>query len=96
MDRTNIQLDFMAFLSGTVLSIPTSGLLAGTIGWESVFYVHGGLAVIWLFLWAILISDSPEMNRFVSIEEKKFISEHHANSGSSVDEKVGVFLSCKT
>ena len=70
------------------MSIPTTGLLAGTVGWESVFYVHGGLAVIWLFLWAILISDSPEVNRFVSVEEKKFISEHHSHSSSTPDQKV--------
>ena len=70
------------------MSIPTTGLLAGTVGWESVFYVHGGLAVIWLFLWAILISDSPEVNRFVSVEEKKFISEHHFHGSSIPDQKV--------
>ena len=70
------------------MSIPTTGLLAGTVGWESVFYVHGGLAVIWLFLWAILISDSPEMNRFISVEEKNFISEHHSHGSSPPDQKV--------
>ena len=70
------------------MSIPTTGLLAGTVGWESVFYAHGGLAVIWLFLWAILISDSPEMNRFISVEEKKFISEHHSHGSSPLDQKV--------
>ena len=58
------------------MSIPTSGLLAGTVGWEFVFYVHGGLAIIWLFSWAILISDSPDSNKFMSNEEKKFITEH--------------------
>ena len=61
---------------GTVLSIPTSGLLAGHFGWESVFYVHGGLAVIWLILWAIFISDHPDKNFFVSEDEKKFIADH--------------------
>ena len=75
------------------MSIPTTGLLAGTIGWESVFYVHGGLAVIWLFLWAILISDSPEVNRFVSVEEKKFISEHHSHGSSPLDQKVSTLWS---
>ena len=63
---------------GTVLSIPTTGLLASIWGWESVFYVHGGLAVFWLILWATLVSDSPDQNNFVSEDEKKFIADHHA------------------
>ena len=59
---------------GTVLSLPTSGLIAGYLGWEWVFYIHGGLATFWLLLWAIFISDDPMSNRFVSAEEKKIIS----------------------
>ena len=59
---------------GTVLSLPTSGLIAGYLGWEWVFYIHGGLACIWLLLWAIFISDDPMSNRFVTAEEKKIIA----------------------
>ena len=71
---------------GTVLSIPTSGFLATTVGWESVFYVHGGLAIIWLLLWAILISDCPESNIFLSNDEKMFIVEHHVHCKESEEQ----------
>ena len=77
---------------GTVLSIPTAGLIAGNLGWESVFYIHGGLASIWLILWAILISDSPETNKFVSSEEKTHISEHQSKPSTNTDELVRKFL----
>ena len=58
---------------GTVISIPTAGLIAGTLGWESVFYLHGGLSVGWCFLWIICVSDTPEAHPFISAEEKNFI-----------------------
>lgn len=65
---------------GTVLSIPSTGLIAGSLGWEWVFYIHGGLALIWCVLWAMFVSDAPDKNKFISEEEKRFISEHHAHS----------------
>lgn len=45
---------------GTVISLPFSGILAAAAGWESVFYVQGGLALVWCFLWLIFVFDSPE------------------------------------
>ena len=44
---------------GTVIALPFSGLLAGTLGWESVFYVQGGLGIIWCVLWILFVYDSP-------------------------------------
>ncbi len=75
---------------GTVLSIPTAGLIAGSLGWEAVFYIHGGLAAIWLILWAILVSDNPESNRFMSDTEKQFIADHHAHSERADDHQVSL------
>ena len=76
---------------GTVISIPTAGIIAGTLGWEAVFYVHGGLACVWLILWAVLISDTPEDNKFITIEEKTYILEHQSTS-SATEGKVSIFL----
>lgn len=63
---------------GTAISIPTSGVIAGSLGWEAVFYIHGGLAVIWCILWAIFVTDDAASHPFMSEEEKKFIEENHA------------------
>ena len=79
---------------GTVLSIPTAGLIAGNLGWESVFYIHGGLASIWLILWAILISDSPETNKFISNEEKTHISEHQPKPSTNTNIKPPIPWRC--
>ena len=64
---------------GTVVSIPSSGLIAGLISWEWIFYIHGGLACIWLILWAVLVSDTPSDNHFVSKEEADHIEQNQAN-----------------
>lgn len=45
---------------GTVISLPFSGILAAAFGWEAVFYVQGGLAMIWCLLWLIFVYDSPQ------------------------------------
>lgn len=56
---------------GTVLSLPFSGILAGMFGWESVFYVQGGLALVWCLLWVIFVYDSPETHPRMHPAEKQ-------------------------
>nr|XP_040577086.1 LOW QUALITY PROTEIN: sialin-like [Lepeophtheirus salmonis] len=62
---------------GTVLSIPSSGLITSLLGWEWVFYLHGGLALIWCVVWMIFVTDTPETHKFISESEKEFITSSH-------------------
>lgn len=71
---------------GTVASMLMSGLLAGTFGWQSVFYVMGGLSSVWIVLWMWLVQDRPTMQSLISAEERAFIAQSlgeqtSANSG---------------
>lgn len=50
-----------------------AGILAGNWGWESVFYVMGGLSVIWTILWIWLVQDTPSQQPLISVEERSFI-----------------------
>lgn len=50
-----------------------AGVIAGSLGWEAVFYIMGGLSAIWMILWVFLVEDSPEKLSIISEEEKKFI-----------------------
>lgn len=52
----------------------SAGILAGTFGWESVFYVMGGISTIWVIFWAILIQDTPNKQPFISQEERNLIN----------------------
>lgn len=47
-----------------------AGIIAGSLGWEAVFYIMGGLSAIWMVLWVLLIADSPEKLSLISEEER--------------------------
>lgn len=59
---------------GTVLSMLLAGVLSANLGWESIFYVMGGLACIWCFLWVFLIQDTPQKQPFIDQEERDMIA----------------------
>ena len=65
---------------GTVVSMTTAGILAKFLTWEAIFYVHGGLATVWLILWAIFITDSPADNNFISVNESTYIANNCAGN----------------
>lgn len=67
---------------GTVLSMFTAGLLANAFGWESIFYVMGGVCALWLFLWVWLIADTPAQQPLMSQEERDFIHSELNKGGS--------------
>ncbi|XP_058449761.1 sialin [Malaya genurostris] len=67
---------------GTVISMLMAGVLAGSIGWESVFYVMGGLSCIWMILWVWLAQDTPNKQTLISEEERSFITSSLGSEGS--------------
>ena len=74
---------------GTLITLPLSGFLASDFGWESVFYVQGGLSIVWYALWLILVYDSPSDHPRIAAREKFFIQESIEKvSGNTGDGKV--------
>ncbi|XP_063878492.1 sialin-like isoform X5 [Scylla paramamosain] len=64
---------------GTVVAMSVGGWLCSTTflgGWPSVFYVFGGLGVIWAIPWFLLIHDLPEHHPRISDAELQYILEH--------------------
>ncbi|XP_035444441.2 sialin [Spodoptera frugiperda] len=70
---------FMAALTyagtslGTVISMLMAGVLTVHFGWESVFYVMGGLSLIWCVLWVVMVQDTPQQQRFMNNAERTMI-----------------------
>ncbi|XP_064600100.1 sialin-like [Liolophura sinensis] len=63
---------------GNVITFPSAGLLcqygfAG--GWPSIFYVLGGLSIIWALAWILLVSDTPVQHKRISEIEKRYITQ---------------------
>ena len=54
-------------------TLSTSGIIADEAGWPSVFYIFGGLTMIWIIPWLIIIYNSPEQHPYISEAEKNYI-----------------------
>lgn len=42
-------------------------------GWASIFYIFGGCGMIWVLIMILLISNTPQSNRFIQKSEKDYI-----------------------
>lgn len=78
---------------GTVISLPLSGFLADFLGWEWVFYVQGGLSMIWCILWIFLVYDSPEDHPRISQHESELFNQGLKN-GAREGHKVSYYSLC--
>lgn len=64
---------FAGNYAGTVISMPLSGILANTLGWESIFYIFGAVGLVWFIAWIIIVKKSPQEDPFISEEERTYI-----------------------
>ncbi|CAG2114630.1 unnamed protein product [Medioppia subpectinata] len=61
---------------GTVITEPLAGVLCnGTFlgGWPAIFYLLGIAGCLWFILWALIVSESPEVHPYISAKELQFI-----------------------
>ena len=59
---------------GTVLMLATSGVMASSsMGWPSIFYISGGVGLVWSIVFLIWGASSPSEYKNISAEEKKLI-----------------------
>lgn len=72
---------FLGMSLGTVIALPFSGILAEELGWESVFYVQGGLGAIWCVLWIFLVFDSPQEHPRIHPAERQLFDRSMENGG---------------
>ncbi|XP_055606518.1 sialin [Uranotaenia lowii] len=64
---------FAGNYAGTVVSMPLSGVFATAYGWQSVFYIFGTIGCIWYVAWVFVVKTSPEVDPWISDNEKDFI-----------------------
>lgn len=59
---------------GNVIAFPVAGWIsASKIGWPLVFYLYGGIGVVWSIIWFIVGSDSPAKHNTISAAEREYI-----------------------
>jgi len=59
---------------GTSLTMTLTGYIAHYLGWPTVFYATGALAVIWFVFWAMLVHNSPSDHPRISADELDYIT----------------------
>ncbi|XP_058803237.1 putative inorganic phosphate cotransporter isoform X2 [Phymastichus coffea] len=73
---------------GTVITMPISGLLAGSsLGWPSIFYLFGALAISWATLFFVLGADEPNTCKKINDNERLYIQESLGKASGSQDKK---------
>ncbi|XP_053376536.1 sialin-like [Mercenaria mercenaria] len=59
--------------SGIVLAYVTSGFLC-SFGWPVIFYVHGGVTLVFMLLWLYEIRNTPGQHPRISQAEKEYLT----------------------
>ncbi|XP_063916237.1 sialin-like isoform X2 [Zophobas morio] len=59
---------------GTIVSNLISGsLIHATQDWASVFYLFGGLGLLWVIIWFLICYSDPQSHPFIKEEELKYL-----------------------
>lgn len=83
MERSKFIANMMASSLGAAITMPICGYLIASVGWESVFYVTGGISLVWSIAWFFVVFDSPAQHPRISVEERRFIEESIGTTSSS-------------
>lgn len=60
---------------GTVVGNSVSGSLIKHTGtWVPVFYLFGGLGILWFIIWTLICYSDPDSHPFISDKEKTFLN----------------------
>lgn len=71
---------------GTVVSMIVSGIISASWqGWPLIFYIYGGLGVLWAIVMALLGSNKPSESKVISEQERIYIE---SSLGHSEHKKV--------
>ncbi|KAK7081859.1 hypothetical protein SK128_016485 [Halocaridina rubra] len=77
---------YSGFPLGTVVSLPVGGWLCSSSylgGWPSVFYLFGGLGLIWSIFWFALVHDRPEQHPRISQAELSHLQSYKGDTKSA-------------
>ncbi|KAJ3656273.1 hypothetical protein Zmor_015361 [Zophobas morio] len=82
-----VTISFSGSYIGTVISMPASAYLATELGWPSVFYVFGAIALVWYVFWCFFVSESPIDDPRISQDELEYIKHSLGNVEAKRDIK---------
>ncbi|XP_033227395.1 sialin isoform X2 [Belonocnema kinseyi] len=81
-ERSKFVSNMMASSLGAAITMPICGYLIASLGWQSVFYVTGGIGFVWSVSWFLLVFDSPAQHPRISDSERRYIEEAIGNTST--------------
>ena len=72
---------------GAVVTYLSAGPLIQLMGWEALFFLPGGVAVIMTVAWVTGVTSKPEDHACISVQEVQHIREEANDEGKSKQEK---------
>ncbi|XP_049859695.1 sialin-like isoform X1 [Schistocerca gregaria] len=73
-ERSRFSIIYSGGYLGTVITMALSGVMCDSeVGWPLVFYVFGGLGVLWSIPWFLLAYDTPAKHPRIDPAERRFI-----------------------
>lgn len=85
-----VSLNYAGNQIGVTITMPISAVLCKygfADGWPSIYYVFGGVGILWSAIWFFYAADSPEKHRFISKAEREFIESSLGTSNKAVTKK---------
>ena len=58
---------------GGIVAIPVIAYLATHFSWQQVFVIVGGLGLLWVIPWAIVVKAAPDSHPWITQEERDYI-----------------------
>lgn len=83
MEKTRLAtIAFSGSYIGTVVSMLLSGyMLKSGLGWPSIFYLFGGIAVLWFVCWCYFICETPSKHKTITNAELEYIQANIGYTG---------------
>jgi MFS transporter, ACS family, solute carrier family 17 (sodium-dependent inorganic phosphate cotransporter), other len=79
-----VAVTFSGISLGTLSALVLTGPIIERFGWPSVFYIFGGLGIVWFFFWQRLVTNTPQTHPTISAAELELI-EASAGAAAKAD-----------
>ena len=74
-ERTTLMASNAIATFGVLISNSITPIICQSIGWESVFYIYGSLAILWGICWVLYARNTPAECPWMSSTELNFIQQ---------------------